>query len=101
MAKENFIISQISHWIYTPQNAYLGSNYGVDLYQYLQSPLTTQVADEIVAKMRQDIPALASIADDELQIFTRTKHGDTLILIISVLGLAIEVDSDKLAAQQV
>ncbi|AUZ05268.2 hypothetical protein ADP71_17410 [Vitreoscilla sp. C1] len=92
-----FILGQINHWIHTPQNAYLGSNYGIDLYQYLHKPMTHQMADEIIAKMRADVPVLGSVAEDSLNIYSRNDGFDSKIIVIEVQGYALEFDLNHLA----
>lgn len=93
---KQFILNQIGHWFLTPQNSYLGSNYGVDLYQYLHKPMTSQFADEIIAKMRADIPALKAVPDGELNIYSKNESFDTKIIYVEVSGLTLEFDLEKI-----
>lgn len=94
-----FILGQIHHWIHTPQNAYLGSNYGMDVYQYLHKPMTHQMADEIIAKMRADIPVLNGVAEDGLNIHARNDGFDSKIIVIEVYGYAFEVDLNRIGRE--
>lgn len=86
----NFIWGQIEHWINTFTNGYLGSNYGIDLKQYLQKPLTTFNGDEIIAKMRADIPALMAISNDDLHIYFKKVPPDKILFYIMLSGAAKE-----------
>lgn len=72
----NFLFEQIDHWIGTPTNGYLGSNYGIDLKQYLHRPMSTDDANAIIVKMRQDIPALNSAPEGSLAIYIEDESFD-------------------------
>lgn len=87
-----FIFGQIDHWFKTPQNSYLGSNYGVDLYQYLHKPMTSQFANDIIAKMRQDIPVLQGVDDADLSIYAQDESFDTKVIHVVVKGMAMAFD---------
>jgi hypothetical protein len=56
------IQGMISHWLRTPENGYLGSNYGYRdrIIRIVQEPYNESSAQDIIVKMQQDIPALAS-----------------------------------------
>lgn len=72
------IEKMIRHWLSTPIDTYLGSDYGFDKSILLFTPLTMNRADELIAKIKRDIPALSvfpinlysvPIPPDKVQIF--------------------------------
>lgn len=79
-----FIISQIRHWLATPTNSYLGSNYGIDLKQYLHKPMTQFDADGIIRKMRNDIPILSFVSQDDLNVYAEDDGIDGKIIWIQL-----------------
>lgn len=86
----NFIWQQIEHWINTLTNGYLGSNYGIDLKQYLQKPIGAFDGDEIIAKMRSDIPVLSAIDNSNLHIYFKKEPPDKVLFYIMLNGAAKE-----------
>lgn len=84
----NFITKQINHWISCPQNGYLGSDYGIDLRQYLQKPISTFDANRIIEKMINDIPILSTLPRNIINIYS-TSNDDTVEIFISVGNLSI------------
>lgn len=79
-----FVLAQIRHWLNTPANGYLGSDYGIDLKQYLHKPVSRFEADAIIEKMRADIPALALVADGLINIFSEYDDADGVRIWIQV-----------------
>lgn len=92
MTKVNskFIWGQIDHWLGTLTNGYLGSNYGIDLKEYLHKPMGAFSGDEIIAKMRNDIPVLAAISNEDLDIYFQKVPPDKILLYIVLNGAAKE-----------
>ncbi|XDZ50213.1 hypothetical protein AB8Q18_08380 [Neisseriaceae bacterium CLB008] len=80
----NFLFGQIDHWMGTKQNGYLGSNYGVDFKQYLHRPMSTADANAIIAKMRQDIPALNSAPEGAVAVYIDDEKFDAKHLHIAL-----------------
>ena len=72
----DFLVGQVLHWLATPTNGYLGSDYGVDLRQYLHRPMSQFDADGIIAKMYADIPALALVGKGKVNVFVRDEGID-------------------------
>lgn len=92
MTKVNskFIWGQIDHWLGTLTNGYLGSNYGIDLKEYLHKPMGAFSGDEIIAKMRNDIPVLAAISNEDLDIYFQKVPPDKILFYIVLNGAAKE-----------
>lgn len=88
----SFIMGQIEHWINTRQNSYLGSNYGIDLHELLQKPMSSFDGDAIIRKMRQDIPVLTAVGADNLNIYFQKTSMDSIKFYVQVYGAAREFD---------
>lgn len=86
----DFIFGQIDHWLATPVNSYLGSNYGIDLKQYLNKPMAAFDGDAIIAKMRQDIPVLQAVEARSLHIYYKKQGTDKVSFYVELLGSAKE-----------
>ncbi|UOO89178.1 hypothetical protein LVJ82_17305 [Vitreoscilla massiliensis] len=88
----NFVMGQIEHWLGTLTNGYLGSNYGIDLYEKLQKPMSEFDGDSIIRKMRQDIPLLQAISSDSLNIYFQRASFDCVKFYVQVNGMAREFE---------
>jgi hypothetical protein len=64
-----FLLNQVRHWLATSINGYLGSGYGIDLKAYLHKPMNTFDGDAIIDKMRVDIPALAALPRNVINLY--------------------------------
>lgn len=80
----DFIATQLAHWLNCPANGYLGSDYGIDLKQYLQKPMSTFAANQIIAKMKADIPILSMLPDNAINIFVENSGDDGKHIYIQV-----------------
>ena len=87
------IHDMIGHWLKTPVNGYLGSDYGQDTMSLLQVPMVdTSRADEYVNKLRADVPVLNVYPSGMLNIYwDRRKTPDSRDLVINVAGQEISV----------
>ena len=95
MEKQNiinyeFIERQLSHWLNCPTNGYLGSDYGIDLKQYLYKPMNTFDANSIIAKMRADIPVLSLLPESAVNIFVDDLGNDGKRIYIQVAEKAFQ-----------
>ena len=80
----DFIAGQLRHWLACPPNGYLGSDYGIDLKQYLHKPMSQFDADYIIAKMRADIPVLAMLPENAVNIYATNDSDDGKKIIIQI-----------------
>ena len=97
MLNENakmFIVQQVVHWLSTPTHGYLGSNYGIDLYAELQKPLSEFDADGIINKMYADIPILANLPRDLINIHYQHDGIDDVKIFASIGSGADSVSID-------
>ena|SRR5437763_13266644 len=92
---KNDLVDMIRHWLATPPNGYLGSSYGADLKALLQNPLSTGVADSLLAKMRVDIPLVAALPSSALNIYAVAEGPDKLTIQIDVAGELIPLGSTQ------
>lgn len=83
------IHGMIEHWLHTPAESYLGSNYGNNIKDALMLAMQDGAADEFIAKMRRDIPILEYVQD--INIYSVGDGIDSIRVFIEVNGNAIEV----------
>lgn len=87
----NDIQSMVSHWLKTPVNGYLGSDYGQDIKSLLHLPQSDGSSEAQLQKLRSDVPALQSIPEGSVNLYSVNSAPDRLDLIIEVAGMAIQV----------
>lgn len=87
------LTEMIKHWLSTPVNGYLGSGYGADLRALLQTPMGNGLADALLAKMRVDIPLVATLPASSLNIYSVPEGPDKLNIFIDVAGEMILLGS--------
>ena len=86
--------AMVTHWLSTPVNAYLGSDYGSDLMPLLQLPLRDHTAaDAAITKLRTDVPIITALPPESTAIYTyaEPEKVDSLGLVVEVAGQAIDV----------
>lgn len=82
----------VGHWLDTPANGYLGSTYGADAKSMLQKPLSdTSAADAFIAKLRNDVPILGIIPEDQVGLYHRSEGVDKKNIVLRLSGTSIEV----------
>lgn len=87
----NNIQDMVSHWLKTPVNGYLGSDYGQDIKALLQNPLSSGEPEVVLQKLRVDVPVLQSIPDGSVNLYSVQTPPDRLDLVIEVAGQGIQV----------
>lgn len=100
MIDRSKIVAMVEHWLMTPPNAYYGSSYGADLNGLLLVPLTANVADEFIAKMKVDLPILSSLDSDELSLYTTTSGFEKRIIILSIGTVSIDLTNLQKSSSQ-
>lgn len=88
---ENDIQSMVAHWLRTPVNGYLGSDYGQDIKSLLHLPQSDGSPEAQLQKLRSDVPALQSIPEGSINLYSVNSAPDRLDLIIEVAGMAIQI----------
>lgn len=81
----------IRHWLSTPVNSYLGSDYGFDKHALLFAPLTMSAADEMIAKLRRDIPVLDVLPLDAINLYSVPLAPDKLHFILEIGDLTLDI----------
>lgn len=90
----NDIYKMVEHWLKTPINGYLGSDYGQNLSDLLQKPLSQPDADRVIRKLKNDIPVLQALENEHpnvVGIYVSSEGVDKLRIILEVLGCRIDV----------
>lgn len=85
------VVAMINHWLETPVNFYFGSSYGADLASLLFRPLSEDIADTFLRKLKQDIPVLSQLNDDQLSLLSETVGFDQKNIYIQVNTILIPV----------
>lgn len=89
------IQNMVAHWLQTPVNGYLGSDYGQEIKSLLQLPQgDTAAADAQLGKLRHDVPALQIYNPRDVAIYgyDNPSRPDRRGILIAVAGKGIEVD---------
>jgi len=82
----------VRHWLSTPACAYLGSAYGHNLAGWLQQPLQAHNgADEVIAKLRQDIRLLAILPPESLNLYATEQDNQPPHLSLEMAGQSVPV----------
>lgn len=81
----------VSHWVGTPVAAYLGSNYGSDFKALLQSPFGAGLADGLLKKCRRDLPVLAQLPADAVNLLARQVGADGLQVVLQIGAVDVPI----------
>ncbi len=81
----------VRHWLSTPVNSYLGSDYGFDKHALLFTPLTMNAADEVIAKLRRDVPVLSILPPDSINLYSVPLSPDKLHFILEIGDIALDI----------
>lgn len=83
------IVGMIEHWLNTPVNGYFGQSYGADINSMLLQDLSSANADELIAKLKRDIPILTQLGEGGLSIETESVGFDGLKIYLFVGNIPI------------
>lgn len=82
----------VTHWLGTPVNGYLGSDYGQDAKRLLQRPQAdATLANAFLQKLKNDVPILKALPSGSVNLYGTTTAPDRLDLTIEVAGQPIKV----------
>lgn len=90
--------AMVTHWLGCPPNGYLGTGYGSGVQDLLQTALHGGGADDLVAKMRQDIPVLNMLPPEAISISFQPDGAERLQFFIQVADAVIPIDIPGAAA---
>lgn len=90
------IQAMVSHWLHTPVNAYLGSDYGQDANSLLQIPFSNAAeADAFLQKLMTDVPVLRVLPAGSLNLYSVKTAPDKVEIVIEVAGQVLPVAEVK------
>lgn len=82
----------IGHWLKTPVNGYLGSDYGQDAFSLLQVPMKdSSRADAYLDKLRTDVSVLNALPSGMINLYQKARDTDKEAIVINVAGQEITV----------
>lgn len=83
----------VRHWLKTPVNGYLGSDYGQDPMALVNIPFKdSSVADEYLRKLRRDVSILDALPPGSVNLYAETEAPDKERISIDVAGQMITVN---------
>lgn len=82
--------AMIRHWLNTPLNGYLGSDYGQEVKILLQRPQEDGLADAVLDKLRTDIPVVA-VAPGGVNLYSIQSAPDRMDVLIEAAGGLIPI----------
>lgn len=80
------VLDMTSHWLETPMNGYLGSDYGQSIKSYLQQPQTDVVANNFIQKLRHDVQILTVLPSNAVNLYAVPKGIDRSEVYLNVSG---------------
>ena len=86
------IQAMVTHWLGCPPNGYLGSGYGSAVQDVLQTPAVGPAVDELIAKLKDDVPVLALLPAGAVNVYAGAESIDRTRLLIEVAGALIPAD---------
>lgn len=88
----DLLFRMIAHWLATKPNSYYGSTYGAPLEELLQKPLSSPMSDAFLAKMREDIPVLALLPGEAVNLWAENDGVDRKTIHIEIYGQYVSLD---------
>jgi hypothetical protein len=85
------IQDMVSHWLHTPANGYLGSDYGSDASALKQNPFSAGLADELLEKLKREVPALSLLPQNTVNLYGVEAPPDKLHLFVEVAGTSLSI----------
>jgi hypothetical protein len=79
----------VRHWLSCPPCGYLGSGYGSQVKELLQSAQSSGKADALIRKLREDVPILAAMPSDAVNLYAVTSGTDRTDIVLDVAGAGL------------
>lgn len=89
------IKNMVEHWLATPPHGYFGQGYGADVRSMLLRELSADNADNLLKKLRLDIPILNQLSENQLSINTLADGFDKLYVYLNIGNINIELGEAK------
>lgn len=87
------IMDMVRHWLGCSANGYLGSDYRSDIKALLQQPFSAGMADDLIAKAREDIPLLRALPSDSINLYAEERGPDKLLIYMEVAGQVVTIST--------
>ena len=81
----------LDHWANTPANSYRGSRYGENFSRLPFQTMSTDIADQLLDKIKGDIPLFANLNSDDLQVLSEDLGFDKKRIYIAVGNVVIPI----------
>ncbi|MCH2003627.1 MULTISPECIES: hypothetical protein [Acinetobacter] len=81
---EQEIAEILEHWNATPANSYRGSGYGENHNRLLFQPMSIDLADQTLNKIKKDIPLFANLPSDTIQVVSEDLGNDKKQIYLAV-----------------
>lgn len=78
------IDEMVKHWLHTPVGSYLGSDYGFDKHALLFKPLSMSGYDEMIEKLRRDVPILSLLDVNAVNFYRMPIPPDKEVIFLQV-----------------
>lgn len=85
----------VTHWLGCPPGGYLGSDYGSDVKEILQTPMASGIADSLIQKCRADIPLIAQAPPGFVNVGYYDADFDRRVIVFEVGGELIDIGSGE------
>lgn len=89
------ISEMVDHWLHTPVNGYLGSDYGQDAKSLLQRPHMEGAANGFLRKLREDVPVLDALSADAVALYGQPSGVDRLDIVLEVSGRTYNLSDES------
>ena len=84
----------IKHWLATPPNGYVGVSYGRNPKELLNHPMDDDTADTLLQWMREDMPILKQLSDNELSVAHEEVNFETKQFYIQIGEILIPIKTE-------
>ncbi|ENV14750.1 hypothetical protein WCE14_08970 [Acinetobacter schindleri] len=91
----------IEHWLNTPPNGYIGVSYGRNPKELINRPMDDDTADLLLSWMREDIPVLKQLDDNDLSIVSEELNFETKQFYIQIGQIVIPIKTEYTEALEV
>lgn len=84
----------IEHWLNTPPNGYIGVSYGKNPKELLNRPMDDDTADLLLSWMKEDIPVLNQLTDNQLMIVQDEINFETKQFYIKIGEILVPIKTE-------
>ena len=84
----------IEHWLATPPNGYVGVTYGRNPKELRNRPMDDDTADTLLQWMREDMPILKQLSDNDLSVAHEEVNFETKQFYIQIGEILIPIKTE-------